>query len=73
MFSRVEKIVLPLKSFENNISNFNFGNVNVFMLYYFEPKFIEKKILGKVLFKILATMEMTNNENRLFGHHLKTV
>ena len=42
------------------------------MFSYFEPNFIEN-FLGKVVFKILAKIEMTRNKNRLFGHHFETV
>ena len=28
---------------------------------------------GKVIFQILAEIEMTRNENRLFGRHFETV
>ena len=42
------------------------------MFSYFEPKFFEKSF-GKVVFQILAKIEMTRNKNRLFGRHLETV
>ena len=32
-----------------------------------------KNSFGKVIFQILAKMEMTQNENRLFGRHFETV
>ena len=32
-----------------------------------------KNFLRKVFFQILAEIEMTRNENRLFGHHFETV
>ena len=32
-----------------------------------------KNSFGKVVFQILANIEMTQNENRLFGHHFETV
>ena len=32
-----------------------------------------KNSFGKVVFQILAEIEMTRNENRLFGHHFETV
>ena len=32
-----------------------------------------KKSFGKVVFQILAEIEMTRNENRLFGRHFETV
>ena len=42
------------------------------MFSYFEPNFIEKSF-GKVVFQILAKIEMTRNKNKLFGHHFETV
>ena len=43
------------------------------MFSYFEPNFIEK-FLGKVFFfQILAKIEISRNENRLFGRHFETV
>ena len=51
---RAENIVLSLKSPGNlkkkYIYNFYFSKVNAFMLSYYEPKFIEKILLGKVFF-----------------------
>ena len=32
-----------------------------------------KNSFGKVVFQILAKIEMTGNRNRLFGRHFKTV
>ena len=32
-----------------------------------------KNSLGKVVFQILAKIEMTRNKNRLFGRHFETV
>ena len=32
-----------------------------------------KNSLGKMLFQILAKIEMTQNKNRLFGRHFETV
>ena len=32
-----------------------------------------KNSFGKVVFQILAEIEMTRNENRLFGRHFETV
>ena len=32
-----------------------------------------KNIFGKVVFQILAEIEMARNENRLFGRHFETV
>ena len=32
-----------------------------------------KNSFGKVVFQILAKIEMTRNKNRLFGRHLETV
>ena len=32
-----------------------------------------KNSFGKVVFQILAKIEMTRNKNRLFGRHFKTV
>ena len=32
-----------------------------------------KSSFGKVVFQILAEIEMTRNENRLFGRHFETV
>ena len=32
-----------------------------------------KNFFGKVVFQILAQIEMTRNENRLFGRHFETV
>ena len=32
-----------------------------------------KNSFGKVVFQILAKIEMTRNKNRLFGHHFETV
>ena len=32
-----------------------------------------KNSFGKVVFQILAEIEMTQNENQLFGRHFKTV
>ena len=32
-----------------------------------------KKSFGKVVFQILAEIEMMRNENRLFGRHFETV
>ena len=32
-----------------------------------------KNSFGKVFFQILTEIEMTRNENRLFGHHFETV
>ena len=32
-----------------------------------------KKFFGKVVFQILAKMEMSRNKNRLFGRHFETV
>ena len=32
-----------------------------------------KNSFGKVFFQILAEIEMTRNENRLFGRHFETV
>ena len=32
-----------------------------------------KNSFGKVVFQILAEIEMTQNENRLFGRHFETV
>ena len=32
-----------------------------------------KTSFGKVVFQILAEIEMTRNENRLFGRHFETV
>ena len=32
-----------------------------------------KKSFGKVVFQILAKIEMTRNKNRLFGRHFETV
>ena len=42
------------------------------MFSYFEPNFIENS-LGKMVFQILAKIEMTQNKNRLFGHYFETV
>ena len=42
------------------------------MFSYFEPNFIENSF-GKVVFQILAKIEMTRNKNRLFGLHFETV
>ena len=42
------------------------------MFSYFEPNFIEK-FLGKMVFQILAKIEMMQNKNRLFGRHFETV
>ena len=32
-----------------------------------------KNSFGKVVFQILAKIEMTQNQNRLFGHHFEAV
>ena len=32
-----------------------------------------KNSFGKVVFQILAKIEMMRNKNRLFGHHFETV
>ena len=42
------------------------------MVSYFEPNFIEK-FLWESGFQILAKIEMTQNENRLFDRHFETV
>ena len=74
-----KKIVLPLKSSGPGIriSILYYSNVNVFMLSFYEPKFIEK-ILWKSFvffsfFQILVKIEMTQNEIRLFARHFETV
>ena len=36
-------------------------------------KFHWKNSFGKVVFQILAEIEMSRNENRLFGRHFETV
>ena len=42
------------------------------MFSYFEPNFIENSF-GKVVFQILAKIEMTQKKKRLFGRHVETV
>ena len=55
------------------ISNFYYSNAKyVFMLSYYEPKFIENSF-GKVAFQILAKIEMTWNQNRLFIYFFETL
>ena len=45
------------------------------MISHFEPNFIDFFFFFflKVVFQILAEIEMTRNENRLFGRHFETV
>ena len=44
------------------------------MISYFEPNFIEKFLWESVFFfQIFAEIEMTRNENRLFGRHFEMV
>ena len=44
------------------------------MLSYFEQKISLKNLFGKVVFQILAKIEIiTRNENPLFGGHFETV
>ena len=45
-------------------------------LYLYSPTLSQislKNSFGKVVFKILAKIEMTQNKNRLFGRHFETV
>ena len=49
-----------------------FSNENLFMFSYSEPNFIKKIPLGKVVFQILAKIEM-QNKNWLFGRHFETI
>ena len=42
------------------------------MFSYFEPNSL-KNSFGKVVFQILAKIEMMRNKNRLFGRHFETV
>ena len=42
------------------------------MFSYFEPISL-KNSFGKVVFQILAKIELTRNKNRLFGHHFETL
>ena len=55
------------------MSKFYFSNVIVFIISYFEPNFIKKFLWESGFFQIFAEIEMTQNENRLFGHHFETV
>ena len=45
-------------------------------MYWWSPnssQILLKNSFGKVVFQILAEIQMTQNENRLFGHHFETV
>ena len=45
-------------------------------MYSWSPKLSQislKNSFGKVFFQILAEIEMTRNENRLFGRHFESV
>ena len=45
-------------------------------MYSYSPTLIQislKNCFGKVVFQILAKIEMTRNKNRLFGRHFETV